>query len=178
MKGLCCKHGESEFYSDSNKNAYCSRCATEIINPWGSLTKMVSNWKPKPSIWESLLPIQKMPPAAVVLYSREPTVLESFSPELEDIYKLVAEEKNDLAIDILFDLVDGILASEKFNRVDDLIREIDLDQLNTNLMVGLLCITSAAKDKLSERASLVEHIEARFRITDLERIEGLMQGLR
>lgn len=104
--------------------------------------------------------------------------IRSFKLELENIYSLVEGKKDDLAIDVLFNLVDDLLWAKKFDEVNDLIQQVEIDRLSNNLLVGLLSITSTVKDKLSERAFLVDRIETRFKATDSDRVEGLIRGLR
>jgi hypothetical protein len=97
---------------------------------------------------------------------------------LNEFYELAKINKNDLGMDLLFDNVDEMLCDGKFKEVDDLLETMDLSILNTTLLIGLLSITSAAKNKLKNRASLVQRIEEIFKVTDPERVDRLLKGLR
>lgn len=94
---------------------------------------------------------------------------------LESLY---AETSVHTAIDMLFDRVDRMMLDEKFEDVDGLLRIIDVDRLDSNLMVGVLTITQCARERLAERVGALERIEKRLRATDPDRVDELLQGLR
>lgn len=94
-----------------------------------------------------------------------------------EVYELVKTEQTDHAIDVLFAGVDDLLSNEWFFECDQIIGKIDLEQLDTHLLVGLLSITFTAKSVLPGRPDLVRRVEERLKILAPDRIEGLMRGL-
>ena len=97
---------------------------------------------------------------------------------LEEMYAHVAASRLDEAMDLLFDRVDDALCDGLMTEVDALLPMIDLTRLDTNLMVGLLSVTSGAKVELTNRAALVTDISARIMEIVPERAERILRGLR
>ncbi|WP_428265089.1 hypothetical protein [Haliangium sp.] len=97
---------------------------------------------------------------------------------LGDVYSLVARQQPDEAIDILFDHIDELLSEGQFARCDSVLRAIDLDRLDTNLVVAVLSITLSAADELPHRARLLSRAEKRLSVLAPERVERLLHGLR
>jgi hypothetical protein len=99
-------------------------------------------------------------------------------PWLQEIYRLVATDEKDAAVDILYERVDELHRRGEFAASDRVIAQVDLERLDTLLLVALLSITCPASHELQNRAKLVERIEARLMELAPDRIEGLMEGLR
>lgn len=99
------------------------------------------------------------------------------SEMLEHVYRLVAEGSQDLASDILFAEIDQLCLDGKFLEVNDLMCQCDLNKLDTNLIVALLCSTFPARDKLPDRSKIVYLAEARLKVIALDRVKYLMSGL-
>lgn len=93
------------------------------------------------------------------------------------IYKLVEGGMVESASDMLFDLFDDLHAEGKFEESNEIMCRIDLNKLDTNLVVALLCITHPAKDHLPDRPKIVYLAEARLKILALDRVKKLMDGL-
>ena len=93
---------------------------------------------------------------------------------VDEIYKLVKENRNDAALDILFDHIDDMFLAGKFKECDKVLPTIDLERLNTSLLVGLMMITFAAKDKLTYREQMLINIEDRLKVLAPDRVEKLM----
>ena len=93
------------------------------------------------------------------------------------IYKLVEGGMVESASDMLFDLFDDLHLEKRFEESNDLMTRIDLNKLDTNLVVGLLCITHPAKAFLPDRDKIVYLAEARLKILALDRVKKLMHGL-
>jgi hypothetical protein len=111
----------------------------------------------------------------------EPRLAKDETPGLTwlgDVYSLVARDRFDAAIDILFRNVDALLLTGQFNRCNDLLRAIDPKRLDTNLLVGALSITVSAADKLPGRGHLVERVAKRLESVAPGRVERLLAGLR
>ena len=96
---------------------------------------------------------------------------------LERMYQLVEEGRTDTALDVLFDHIDDMLCNGEFQKCDDGIQQIDLERLDTNLLVGVLSITLAAREKLTRRAQVVQAIRKRLEILAPGRVEPLTEGL-
>ena len=99
------------------------------------------------------------------------------SDPLEPMYQPVEEGRTARALDVLFDHIDDMLCDGEFQRCDEVIQHIDLERLNTSLLVGVLSITLAAREKLNHRRQVVEAIRKRLEILAPGRVEPLMQGL-
>lgn len=100
------------------------------------------------------------------------------TPWLSEVYALVAENRNDKAIDRVFDEVDELLLAGDFAKVDELLSEVDLAKLNPALLIGFLTITNVARKKLLAREDFVQRVERRLRALAPERTEALLNGLR
>lgn len=96
---------------------------------------------------------------------------------LEEIYQLCEENNTDKGIDILFSKIDELLLKEDFDLCDDLLRTINLQKLNTSMLLGLLSITFTATAKLPYRSKLVTNIEAVLKVREPNRVESLLKGL-
>ena len=97
---------------------------------------------------------------------------------LSETYSLVARHAIDPAVDLVFDHFDELLDCGKFREADEALAAVDVKRLDSNLMVALLTITRAAKDRLRRRADLVRRIEARLIADAPERTKELLAGLR
>jgi hypothetical protein len=97
---------------------------------------------------------------------------------LPEVYTLVAEGRNDAAIDRVFGEIDDLLLGGAFSAVDDILLEVELAKLNTTLLVGFLTITFAAKTRLFGREDFVRRVEQRLLVLAPDRIDGLLRGLR
>jgi hypothetical protein len=127
---------------------------------------------------------------------KEEDVYNNFYPKshiwLNDIYSFVSENKNEEAMDLLFEKIGNLLDGQEFKEVNFIIQSINLRKLNVNLLVGLLCITRCGTGTpldflalyedpslLPYRSQLVNEIEKVLHETETnERVESLMSGLR
>jgi len=96
---------------------------------------------------------------------------------LSGMYERVSRGDTDGAIDLLFAQVESMLANGAFPACDAELRKIDLTQLDTTLVVALLTITLAGKDRLPYRVTLLD--QARKRLLELapDRVDRLLAGL-
>lgn len=76
--------------------------------------------------------------------------------DLQQIYDLVKENKNNKVTDIIFDTFDRLALDGKFQECDDIIKAIDIYKLNTFSIRSVLCITKAFKEKLPSRAEFFD----------------------
>lgn len=96
---------------------------------------------------------------------------------LGDVYSLVARQRPDDAVDILFDHIDDLLLAGRFAHCDELLRAVDLARLDTNLIVAVLSITLMAAEHLPYRARFFERARRRLAILAPDRVERLLSGL-
>ena len=127
---------------------------------------------------------------------QEEDIHDNFYPKphvwLNDIYTFVYENKDEEAMDLMFEKIGNLLDNGDFEVVDEILPTIELRKLNLNLLVGLLCITRCGTNKsfdvlasyyepdlLSYRPKLVEEIEkVMYEIGPNERIDKLLKGLK
>lgn len=127
---------------------------------------------------------------------QEEDIYANFYPKshiwLNDIYTFVSENKDEEAMDLMFEKIGDLLEDGEFEKVNEILPTIDLRKLNLNLLVGLLCITRCGTNKpydflasyynpelLPYRPKLVEEIEkVMYEIEPTERIDKLLEGLR
>ena len=84
----------------------------------------------------------------------------------------------DNQIDEIFDKVDDLFLDGKFAEVDAMLPDVDPAALDECLTVAWLTITMAAKDKLRNRASLVDRVRAHFEEAEpAYRVNKLLRGL-
>jgi hypothetical protein len=97
---------------------------------------------------------------------------------LERIYQTVARGDAEGATDEVFDRLDGLLERGEFEACDRILRQADLNRLDSDLMVAFLVITLPAREYLRERGPFyngVERILTRDR--DKEAVERILRGL-
>ena len=106
---------------------------------------------------------------------------------LERLY--VEQDRRD-ALDLMFryigDLLDdynlrGIFQvsadNADFAAVDQLFREVDLDRLNTTMLIGFLSVPFPARHRLTEYKPLLERIHTKLSQTESpDRVKRLLQG--
>ena len=61
-----------------------------------------------------------------------------------------------------FDHFDELLQARKFREVDEALDAVDVNRIDSNLMVALLTITRAAKENLRRREELIRRIETKL----------------
>jgi hypothetical protein len=97
---------------------------------------------------------------------------------LDDVYSLVGRHEIDTALDVVFTRFDDLLSAGDWDGCDSVLRAIDIQRLDTHLLVGVLSATLPAKDKLTARDKLVERTERRLRTVEPDRVGRLLVGLR
>ncbi len=78
---------------------------------------------------------------------------------LDHVARLDTLGNHDAALDILYDKIDGLLRSERFDEVDQLLSNIDVDDLSPDLLLGILTASLPAKSKLPSRTVFFEKVE-------------------
>lgn len=94
------------------------------------------------------------------------------------MYQLVARKEIDDALEILYDELLDLQTAGRFAECNEMLALLDVDGLDTNLMVGVLVVTYQAKDRLSHRARILKKIERRLAELAPNRIEALIGNLR
>jgi len=126
--------------------------------------------KGEPRAWQRIRP-STSPPSTPVL-DPQPNVL-------AQIYELVASNKTDDAMDLLYDVVDDLLSSDSFSLCDRMLTNIELGRMNADLMIGALSITLPAKSSLPARTKFLERVEQELARTLLPGdVVELLRGLR
>jgi hypothetical protein len=98
---------------------------------------------------------------------------------LPQLYDLVQNRHIDDALDLLYDVIDGLLVSKSFAACDRMLGKIDLARMNPDLLVGVLSITLPAKNVLKARDHFVRSVEEQLQqsVPPNETAE-LLRGLR
>jgi hypothetical protein len=85
---------------------------------------------------------------------------------LDTVYDFAKREKEDDAIDVIFQYMNNLLVEGQFNACDRILGEVDIARIPPVLMVSFLTITAAAKTKLKNRErflNVVRRVVARER---------------
>ena len=98
-------------------------------------------------------------------------------PPDEMLTRLHACESRARQLDVLYDWGDEILAAGKFEELDTFIRDLDMSQFETSIILGWLTITNWARQQLPNRPMLVEHSRAVITERDPARVDKLLLGL-
>jgi len=83
------------------------------------------------------------------------------------------------AMDVLFDYIDDLCIAGRFDVVDDFVAEseAEIENLSTQILVGVLGITHPARTKLANRKSLINACRTKFIKTEgQKRTNGLLSG--
>lgn len=92
------------------------------------------------------------------------------------VYSLVSRGQIDAGMDELFGRLDDLFLDGDFAAADSLLQIVDLERLDTNLLVGLLCICSPAKRNLPHYDELLLRVRSRLSLTEPDRVDRLMSG--
>ena len=103
-----------------------------------------------------------------------PTRRERMDSTLKLIYSLVMTFEIDEATDVLFKYVDDLLSTQKFSQCDEFLQAIDLDRLDSNLILALLSLTRAAEKDLPYRPKLLTKARARLVELDPHRADRIL----
>jgi hypothetical protein len=108
-----------------------------------------------------------LPQAVVETFTMRDDTSDVQQALLGRLYGLSAAGKIDSAIDELFSWVDEALCRNDYGACDLLLARANLSMLTSDLIVGLLTITAAAKDRLPKRDELKQRA-----LAELERQKG------
>lgn len=122
---------------------------------------------------ESLLPGAKNSATRIGLDESDNDTQESF---LVRAVRLDKHGHTDAALDLIYDAADDMMARGDFGRLDELLRDADVDQMSVDVLIGLLTATLAGKSRLPSRKNLFDRIVNRLESRG-EMEEGLLVGL-
>ena len=108
-------------------------------------------------------PPENADPAQPVLHieadTGAPSTPDDVSRFLDRVYQAVSRGDTDGATDEVFDRVDDLLERGDYAACDRILRQADLDRLDSNLMVAFLAITLPAREHLREREPLYRGVK-------------------
>jgi hypothetical protein len=90
-------------------------------------------------------------------------------------HQFIAGERT-VSLDLIYDTIDNMLIIAEFEKVDQLLQEIDIHNTPTTLLIGVLTITLTACDQLSFRAEFFNSIQSELKQRD-KLIPGMLDGL-
>ena len=68
----------------------------------------------------------------------------------------------DNEIDIIYDRIDDLLSDGKFNEVDNMLKNLDVNRIDEDEMLSYLTITAAAKNILLNRKAFFEKVKTKL----------------
>lgn len=99
---------------------------------------------------------------------------------LDDLYELVDDGAVNEAIDKVFGHIDDLFLEGRFEEAGRLLLKADVHRLDTNLLVGLLCVAypAQANGDLPSKCwgQLADKIRRRLEVLAPDRVERLMRG--
>ena len=96
---------------------------------------------------------------------------------MQDIYNAIDKKlSDDSVIDLIFNNFDIEFRAGNFNKVDSILEDLDIDKLNTVLLIAILSITHSARDKLCSRECFIRRIRAKFEKTESHRVDRLLKN--
>jgi len=106
----------------------------------------------------------------LIPYTRSDPTSASFAQEdgsagetsafLDTVYDLARSGKEELAIDVIFEYMNGLLVQGKFGTCDRILAEVDIGRIPPVLMVSFLTITAAAAPRLKNRRRFHQFVRA------------------
>ena len=110
---------------------------------------------------------------------------------LEKVYSLSQEVKtsgalsvglsNAKGLDLIFETLDDMMGQGDFNRLNNLLKKVELKRLNSTLMVGFLSITNCARQQLPYRENfgndVIDELRRIKRIINFKETNRLLGGL-
>jgi hypothetical protein len=106
-----------------------------------------------------------------------------FKPEgsaMEEIVYAAALERSGKprkALDRLYRAIDGLIRSGAVAECDRVLRDVNINEMQTHLLVGLLTITASDAHRLSSRSALAKRVRSRLVELAPDRVDKLVAGL-
>ncbi len=101
---------------------------------------------------------------------------EGITPAAE-LHQYVLRGESGEGAAVLLDIVDDLLIDGKFEEAAAYLEAIDLQQLDTRMLVVVLTLSNWFKEDYPARVNLVDRIVKRMTELAPDRIEGLTKGL-
>lgn len=95
---------------------------------------------------------------------------------LQRAMRLEKQGAVDAALDLVYDQVDGMLKTGRFDQVNRLLSMVEAESLSLDLLLGLLTVTLPARSKLPDRGRLFSGAETALKKRG-QWEEGLLAGL-
>lgn len=97
---------------------------------------------------------------------------------LEELYRLSESGQIDPGLDYLYKTIDDLLLDEQYATCDAYLQDMDLERLDSDILVGLLTITFSARHDLLKRSNILEAIREMFRsIMPEAEVSATLRGL-
>lgn len=96
---------------------------------------------------------------------------------LAKVYALCAQKEIDAAVDVLFDSINQMFLTQDWCQCDAMLQSLDVNRLDTHLLVAVLAVTQAATQHLPSRPDLVCRITERLRELAPDRADHLLHNL-
>lgn len=103
---------------------------------------------------------------------------------LDAVYHHVAAGEHEVATDALFDLMDDLMLDGAWEAFDNVLEQMDLERLDTNLLVAALSMLpkdhnfcETQPQHRAVHADFEQQVVARLRVLAPDRVEGLLRGL-
>ena len=127
----------------------------------------------------SALQVPALPPEMRAQVRALPAPAPSVAPGavLSNVRQLLGESLTRKALARIYDAVDAWTNGREFERCDDFLDQINLDQVNPTIIVGVLTITSRDRAHIARRGSFVQRAREHLRQADPARAEQLLAGL-
>lgn len=97
---------------------------------------------------------------------------------LTEIYAHAERGDDEVAAELVFDEIDDLPTAGDLHGCNELLYTVDVERLNSNLLISFLAATFTVKDLLSGRACLLRRVEARLQQLAPDRVEALMRAMR
>jgi type III restriction enzyme len=96
---------------------------------------------------------------------------------LSEMYAL-AQQNREAAVDLMFREIDDLLHAGRFQECGQVLEAVDVEKLDSNLLVSALAVTKPAADAMPGRPAFVARVEERLRVLVAERADRLLEKLR
>lgn len=77
--------------------------------------------------------------------------------------RLDEQGQADAALDLLYDSIDELLKTGKFNEVDEILSQMDVSEYSADILLGVLTATLPARDELKSRPQFFREVEQSLR---------------
>lgn len=79
-------------------------------------------------------------------------------------------------LDFILATFDDLFCEGSFSRVNQILKSIEVDKLDTSILIGFLSFSCCARDELEFYDSFVSLVEEHLKVIEPDRWERLMRG--